>query len=169
MRRFEAAYARAAESVLAAHGLPAVTIDKGVTGGITVVVAAGSAAAVRALKSAEEATGDDAIDPGEYIAITRHLAIMGISQQVLLHDHEVLLVLQAGPYCTLPANCAFIITISRSQPSDISSVCVRSRIGPLASISHRNERGSSYSAGPLCLGGRPPRHSHAKGRHHPHR
>lgn len=106
MRRFEAAYARAAESVLAAHGLPAVTIDEGVTGGITVVVAAGSAAAVRALKSAEEATGDDAINLGDYTAITHHFAIMGISQRVLMHDHEVLIVLQACLYRTLPANCA---------------------------------------------------------------
>lgn len=128
MRRFEAAYARAADSVLAAHGLPAVTVDEGVAGGITVVVAAGSAAAVRALKSAEEATGDDAIDPGEYIAITPHSAIMGIFKRVLLHDYEVFKVLQAGHYRTLSANCAlttaFIITNIRSQLTDVRSVCV---------------------------------------------
>ena len=54
MRRFEAAYARAAQSPLAAHGLPAFPSAGGAVGSGLVAIAAVAAGAVRALVALEK-------------------------------------------------------------------------------------------------------------------
>ena len=75
MRRFEVSYARAAQTVLASHGLPALPADgAAVAGGNAGLVAAGAAAAVRALKAAEAAAEADESDvSGASLVPSRHL------------------------------------------------------------------------------------------------
>ena len=67
MRRFEAAYARAAQSTLAAHGLPAYPTAGGAVGSgleAVTIVATGAVKALAALEKAAAAEGNGMKDSG---------------------------------------------------------------------------------------------------------